>query len=133
MAGVGNPKGTNRGGGRRANSSTYIPRPDGSVWLEGKKKCKQVGWKDQKGYMVFTRGSSQVFVHRFIAEAFLPNPNNLPFVDHINRVRDDNRVENLRWVDRKTNNDNRCFGSPEAMIEELKKLGYTIYKQDIEQ
>ena len=39
------------------------------------------------------------YVHRLVANAFIPNPNNLPCIDHINTIRDDNRVENLRWCD----------------------------------
>lgn len=36
-------------------------------------------------------------VHRLVAMAFIPNPNNYPCVDHIDTVRDNNRVDNLRW------------------------------------
>lgn len=37
------------------------------------------------------------FVHRLIANAFLPTPQEGQVIDHINGIRDDNRVENLRW------------------------------------
>jgi hypothetical protein len=37
-------------------------------------------------------------VYRLVLDAFNPNVNNLPQIDHINRIRTDDRLENLRWV-----------------------------------
>nr|DAG76202.1 MAG TPA: homing endonuclease [Caudoviricetes sp.] len=47
--------------------------------------------------------SKKFMMHRLVAMAFIPNPDNKPVVDHINRNRADNRVENLQWVTTKEN------------------------------
>lgn len=138
--GIGNPKGTNRGGGTIAGRKKYHPRPDGTIWVEHKTKCTIMkGTIGKKGYRTYTISvpiedgkSKQVTVdgHRLVAEKYLPNPNNYPQVDHINRVRHDNRVENLRWVTRQQNCENRIFGGTEQQaIEYLQSLGYTITKE----
>lgn len=41
--------------------------------------------------------------HRIVAEAFLPNPNNLPYVHHKDHNRLNNKLENLAWVSEKEN------------------------------
>jgi len=51
-----------------------------------------------RGYHTVHLNAKGFPVHRLIAEAFIPNPDNKPFVDHINRNCTDNRIENLRWA-----------------------------------
>jgi len=46
-------------------------------------------------------------IHRLIMLHFVPNPSNLECVDHINRIKHDNRIENLRWVSKRDNSINR--------------------------
>ena len=64
-------------------------------------------YKEKSGYLrvgLYKDGKEKSFrVHRLVAEAFIPNPLNLPEVNHKSEDKHDNRVENLEYCDRKYN------------------------------
>ena len=66
------------------------------------------GSERKAGYRVIYDGFNMRMVHRMVLEAFLPNSDpDKSMVDHINGIKNDNRLENLRWVTAKENAANR--------------------------
>lgn len=67
-------------------------------------------YKEKKGYLrvrLCKNGKYKHFlIHRLVANAFIPNPNNKPFIDHIDTNPSNNKVDNLRWVTNKENCNN---------------------------
>ena len=59
------------------------------------------------GYVIVSLNGEQYYYHRILAKHFIPNPENLQEVDHIDRDKKNNALENLRWVTRTENNSNR--------------------------
>lgn len=74
---------------------------------------------DMHGYLqvqLFKDGVGKRFkIHRLIAKAFIPNHENKPTVDHINRNRRDNRIENLRWATHKEQRSNQTSGEKKVV------------------
>jgi hypothetical protein len=62
------------------------------------------------GYLVVGLGYKVYTVHRLIAMTYIPNPENKPQIDHINRHRFDNRITNLKWTTQKENMANLAVG-----------------------
>jgi hypothetical protein len=50
-----------------------------------------------------SEGKRSMSLHRLVAEAFIPNPDGLREIDHIDRDKQNNHVDNLRWVTRREN------------------------------
>lgn len=85
------------------------------------------------GYLVVElrkgREGKHLRVHRLVAEAFLPNPDNLPEVNHKDENKHNNAVDNLEWC---TRSYNKKYGSGRKMRSEGMKRVWKARRADNE-
>lgn len=88
----------------------YTIDENGNVWsYKWNRKHQIKSWIDSQNRYVYVTlqkdsgGKINLSVHRLVAKAFIPNPNDLPEVDHIDRNTQNNNINNLRWCDRHFN------------------------------
>ena len=84
----------------------YAVTSCGKVWSYKYKKFLKPFYTT-KGYLkvdLCKNGKvKQFFVHRLVAEAYIPNPDNLPQVDHIDNDKNHNYINNLQWLTNRNN------------------------------
>ena len=90
----------------------YLIYEDGRVWSKKSNKFLKptTGGIGYKQVMLCNEGKHKRHsIHRLIALHYIPNPQNKKCVDHINRIRSDNRLDNLRWATYSENGQNRTI------------------------
>lgn len=111
----------------------YYVTEDGRVWSDKSKKFLKVR-DNGTGYLyVGLKKDVQYnrYIHRLVAETFIPNPNNLPCVNHKDEDKTNNKVENLEWCSYEYNNNYGCHNQKIAdkaskAIVQLDKYGNVI-------
>lgn len=113
----------------------YRVNPNGEIYsLISQKIIKPFyrGSRENNKYLVVdlhqNKKGKTVSVHRIVAEAFIPNPNNLPCVNHKDGNKYNNSVENLEWCTYSENNLHACKTGlkviPNGTTSKLSKLTY---------
>lgn len=84
-------------------------------------------WINNKGYMHIKVYGKALKVHRLVAEQYIPNPKNLPCVNHKDEDKTNNHVDNLEWCDHAYNMEYSCarnwkFIDPSGEVREIYNL-----------
>lgn len=85
----------------RSSAMWVTERNTGRTYKKRERILSQ--WKNYKGYPHVQLSQKATPVHRIVSMAFLPNPNNLPEIDHLDGDKTNNHFTNLEWVSTKEN------------------------------
>jgi len=112
---------------------SYMINRKGEVWSKVYQKVMKPQVKQLYLWMTLTQDGirHKEYIHRLLGIQYIDNPDNLPEIDHIDRNRTNNSLENLRWVDKKTQNNNKtnniALKTEEEQIKRIEDI--TEYKR----
>lgn len=96
----------------------------GRVWSYKRNKFLKPS-RNKKGYLyiglTYEKTSKLVAIHRLVGLAYIPNPDNLETIDHIDENKEHNYVNNLRWMSRGENK-SRSWSKPVSVLKLVKSL-----------
>lgn len=116
--------------------SGYMISNYGRIWSEHSNKFMKIKTIDDHGHLgvcLRVNGKPQCFyIHRLIADAFIPNKNRYPIVRHLNDDPSDNSYENLAWGTQKDNYDDSVRnGTSYSLTEEDREIGHAKQRKPV--
>lgn len=103
----------------------YAITEDGKVYSYRSKKYLSP-YKNKGGYLIATLSKQNIkehfLIHRLVAEAYIPNPNNYPQVNHKDEDKTNNHFSNLEWI---TAKDNINYGNHNSKV--IETQSYNVF------
>ena len=86
----------------------YYISKDGKIYNSNNSFKELKSHQMKNGYQLVVLNNKNIkpkglYIHRLVAQHYIPNPNNFPEINHKNKIRNDNRIENLEWCSKEQN------------------------------
>lgn len=118
--------------GKVRSLERYVTRGNHNIYVRERILLPEI---DKNGYVqvVLSKNGKGTMrkIHKLVADAFIPNDNSLPMINHKNEIKYDNRVENLEWCDVIYNNN---YGTARKRTRQTQMFEYgkPVVKKDLQ-